>query len=222
VDNGIDKEIVSVQNEAGGRGGIYGDCSRLNFSPDKTKLLHIATWLRTGLDFTIYVYDLNGTLLDKVDDATKPVWKDNNTIVYEASNVNGTSGLFARNIQAKSSASVDGTVDNAYEGRILDGKLVYWELIKTGNKGNGKVHTYTFVDKKDQVLQGYFSNAKWLFEDVLSMQKTRQSTQEEIDMVESITGQFGLTQENFFIRDISANTDVDTGKTYELVTYYSE
>jgi len=70
-------------NEGYGRGGYVEDSSVLAFSPDGTYIMHIATSSPRNLgDFRVYVYDLSGTRVTEIPDATQPVWISDTEILY--------------------------------------------------------------------------------------------------------------------------------------------
>lgn len=221
-EDGNHKELVNFEvPNLGGRGGVLGDSSRLEFSPDQTKLLHIDTGAtrKDGeniSEFVIYVFDLEGKQLDKVEDATQPVWKDDTTIVYRTL-VGGEDTnelLFERDIiKGKSTLlksacpplydknGVSIPYDGPYDPLVLGDRLIYWGIYSEAFN-YGKSYIYDISEDKRTELAGNIAYVIWLSESEIIYAKTVEPSGAQ-SSYEILTN---FEVEGYYVRDL------DTGK----------
>ncbi|MFH1544326.1 MAG: hypothetical protein ABIE03_07430 [Patescibacteria group bacterium] len=161
------EEILKEWNEESyGRGIMLYDNSRLRFSPDGENLLHMSTISRSGMDFNVYVLDLEGKLLDTIHNATFPVWKTNGEILYVAYDQAGMvdddkRGVFVRDIETQKSTKLQNAFPSAY---VENSTVSYpftggYDLVYSENKlycwgvfveGLGFGHSYIYDFEKDE------------------------------------------------------------------------
>ncbi|MDD3648280.1 MAG: hypothetical protein PHS44_07345 [Candidatus Dojkabacteria bacterium] len=169
VKDAQEQKLKEWDEETYGRGIMLYDNSRLRFSPDGDKLLHISTISRSGMDFSVYIFDLEGKLLDSIDNATFPTWKSNSEILYMSYdmliNDDSKRGLFVRDVEAKKSSKVDGAFPSMYiEGTsvsypftggydlIYSGdKTYYWGIFVDG-LNSGHSYIYDFQTNLNELL----------------------------------------------------------------------
>lgn len=216
VQNKGTSKIVASSSYIGGRGGMSGDNMRISFSPDKDRFFYINTAGKTGVDFTVYVYDAKGAQIDKITKATMPDWYDNNTIIYNG-RITGQAGLYQRNLATKTSTKLANAGKTNYDIQIIGDQLLYWE-----DKGIGILHHYNLKTQTDQILVSDAKHPLWLNSEELIYTKTRKCQGDECDAPypdEGMEKAFRLLNQSTSQDD---KVDLVINKNYYLTTWWSQ
>jgi hypothetical protein len=218
VSKGIEKEIVSFDYQSFGRGGMLGDASYLRFSPNKDKILQIDTAGRTGIDMTVYVYDLEGKLVDQIEDATFPLWKDNTTIVYKTTSDSKFSLYSEDTLQKKSTPLNTGELNKGrysgeYNLKIANNKLLSWgfdaEDKVNGYPATGIINLYNFENNTftyQLIVNGMYPI--WLNKNEMIYAKTEACKEPQCQQIaDTIEGQTGLTIEGYYVYNLETKKE---------------
>ncbi len=117
--------LVDLSMEAYGRGGFAEDSSKIEFSPDGTRLFHIATSSpRSPMDFTTHIYNTTtGAELAVIENSTQPDWLDNQRVIFRRYDADASSenGLYVYTIGSGAETKFAGTPTTAYRPELLPG-----------------------------------------------------------------------------------------------------
>ncbi len=126
VQDGRNKIVLkTIEDAMGGRGGSREDSRAIKFSPSSNKVFYIDTAPPdTGVDYTVYIYDLKTNQKLEIAEATQPAWLSDNEIVYRDIN---DQVLKVYNLGTQSSQSLPGAKQDAFYPQVLknSGKILY-------------------------------------------------------------------------------------------------
>jgi len=232
-DEGNETLIDTIDQLALGRGGIMEDCMRLRFSPDGKKLFYINTAGQIGIDFTVYVYG-NGSKICEIENATMPVWKDNNSIVYVYINSNNAADIgkiYEMNLTSLEFAELQGAYpgssinfSGSFDTTYYDGRVIYWGVLEDV-ESEGKVQDYDFRLNTLFTKDGSWIRPVVLSEDEFILTKTIPATLEEAMMPDSFENLTGLSIEGVYVLNVNTEveTEIDVDSQYLLagvITWY--
>jgi len=123
------------------------DFSDIKISPDKKSFIFVKTNSDSGFNFTSYVLDLNGEVIDEIFDATMPEWIDKNTIVFRKYSNSEAGYLYTRDITKKETELLSSTSVSAYSPIFFDNNIYYWTTEDTGI-----LYQYNLTNKKSEEL----------------------------------------------------------------------
>jgi len=217
-DNGEETLIDSYDQVPGGRGGIMEDCIRLRFSLNGEKLFYINTTGQKGLDFTVYVYGV-GNKICEIEDATMPIWKGNNSIVYvyvsqnDSTNIGKLYEMDLTNLEFEeiegAYPSSSGNFTGSYDTSFYDNRIIYWGVLDD-EYSEGKVQDYNFKTKDLYTNDGSWIRPVVLSESEFILSKTTPASEQETAMPDSFENLTGLSIDGNYILNI------DTGEKTEI------
>lgn len=215
---GEKKTIEEIRGEPYGRGGYIEDSDKLAFSPDGTKIIHIATSSpRNGQDFNVYVFDLHGNSLARIENATQPAWLDNKMVIFRRKG----EGLFGFDIFSKREKKFEGTSNNAYNPRVLRGlsKVVYWV-----NEGNGQVWFLDALTGKNEMLLNNASDPLWISKEEILVSENRKCLEDDPcmwrDFVSTAISVFNISSKSK-TKLFESEDGIGGGNILYDVTYYN-
>lgn len=140
------------------RRSFIEDDQQLTFSPNKQHLYYINTQGKEGFDFTIYVYDVTGSELDIIEEATMPAWLDDETILYRAYSNSSAGNFYKRDIEKRMSDKLI-TPSAVYSPQVWDKKVLYWEAGSTGS-----TYVYNLSTGRNGLIDKNTAFGVWLSE----------------------------------------------------------
>jgi hypothetical protein len=208
------EDIVSIPQNPAGRGGFIEDDVQLRFSPNAEKFYYIYTGGDDGFDFSVYVYDLEGALVDEIEDATKPYWVDDATIVYRSYSNEAAGYLYQRDLNTNLSEKLEQSTQSGYDPRVLDQRIVYWEA-----SGTGKTYLYDLESDSNEAFDGDTAFAFWLTEDEVIAAKTRACGASECQMPGMTEMETQFLAEDFYIFNLETSEETKIELDAELLRY---
>lgn len=221
VDNGIENEMSSVARQVTGRGGFIEDDFQLRFSPNNEKLFYINTGGGNGMDFNVYLYDPNGGLLATIQNATKPAWIDNDTIVYRKYSSSSPGFLYMYDLDSRTSTKITESTENAYDPKVLGMNLVFWDRDTQGTS-----FIYDYANMEINTISDLAIFPLWLSQDEVIIEKTRACSAGECDMPDSLEYELNLVTDSYAVHnlDTDAETVINIDNSYlqnGIITWYN-
>lgn len=216
-----EKEIVEIEIFETGRREFIEDDMQLKFSPNHDRIYYINTSAGTGFNFSINVYDLEGNLLDQIEDATMPVWKDNNKIIYRRYSNSETGYLYLRDVTKKHSSNLKQSAEAAYNPKALEESVLYWEAT-----GLGKSYLY-YLQRNTTILLGDSTAFPiWLSKEEIIFAKTRKCKIAECEIQNNIEFDTQFVVEEYFVHNMKSENEtkinIDTRYLKRgIVTWYN-
>lgn len=197
-----EKEIAEIEIFETGRREFIEDDMQLRFSPNHNRIYYINTSAGTGFNFSINVYDLEGNLLDQIENATMPVWKDNNKLIYRRYSNSETGYLYLRDVIKKQSSNLKQSAEAAYNPEALEESVLYWEA-----SGLGKSYLY-YLQRNTTILLGDSTAFPvWLSKEEIIFAKTRKCKIAECEIQNSIEFDTQFVVEEYFVHDIKSENE---------------
>lgn len=221
IDKNIPKIITGFKIPDIKRDDFIEDDNKLVFSPDGSKLLYINTNSQTGFDFTTYIYDLNNSEVHTIYDATKPTWKDNQTIIYRKYSNSEAGPLYQYHLGNKQSEKLVNMLSASYDPNVLGKNLVFWEA-----SSRGKSYLYDLYMKKQVKIADESAYPIWLSNSEIIIAKTRkcevnectEQGKEEYESQLKITGYALFNLETSETIDIKlSENDIEDG----MITWFN-
>jgi hypothetical protein len=217
-----DSKIVDLEPQLVGRGGFLADTSRLRFSPNGESILHIDTSSCDGMNFTLYVYDLEGNEVDEVEGVTFPAWKDDETVVYRTFSMDPIiedelGGIYERDVELQQSTKVSDAYAYPDENPAFNGgynldmfkdRVIYWGI--SGPTSVGYSYYYDFSEEAIEEANTDAVYPVWLSSDEIIFAATRAATEDEYMIPDSFSGLTELSIDEFDILDLT------TGETTKI------
>lgn len=197
-DNNVKKIERFPPNVKGDRGIFIEDSSKLIFSPEKDRLAYIDTTAGRGFNFTVYIYDVNGGIVDKIVDATMPVWKDKDTIIYRRYANNDAGYLYKRDLVKKESSRITYSHEASYDPVIQGNFLVWWEM-----GGSGNTYVYDVTKSKGELLEQGSAYPVWIGKNEIMYAKTRECGQEECMDPGTIDLETQFLVEDYYVKNLT-------------------
>lgn len=207
-----DNQLRSITLPSGGRGGFIEDDSQLKFSPEGDKLFFINTGARSGMDFNVDIFDLEGELIDKIRDATMPAWLDNDSIVYRQYSNDDAGYLYIRDLNTKESEKIEKSKIAAYNPKVNNDKIAFWEA-------NGLGNTYVIDTAQNELTTISEDSAYilWLSEREVIFAKTRACTENECQSPESMEYFNQFVVDKYFIYDLNTKKEAEISVSNEFL-----
>ncbi|MBN2016338.1 hypothetical protein JW766_05940 [Candidatus Dojkabacteria bacterium] len=221
VNNEVTNQIASIYTERNNRKTFVEDSQQLQFSPENKRILYLNTLGNQGFDFTLYVYDLSGTEIDRIDDATTPTWADEDTIVYRRYANIDSGALYFRDISVKRSFKMRNTAFASYDPKSFNSNLIYWEA-----SNFGRSHIYDREKNSDELLKERTAFPIWLSQDEVILAQTRECKPNECSIPNTLEFENQFRIEEFFIHNLinQEETKIDIEPEYlqnGIVTWYN-
>ncbi len=125
TDGSSTRLLVDLENTPYGRGGFVEDSSKLEFSPDGSRLFHISTGSpRAIVDLTTHIYNAStGEELAVIENSTQPDWLDDQRIVFRRYDADASSenGLYVYIVGSGRETKFSGVTETAYRPEVLPG-----------------------------------------------------------------------------------------------------
>jgi len=179
------------------------DDSQLRFSPNSDKLYHIYTQAKSGFDFNIYIYDLEGNLMHEIQNATNPSWRTNDSIIYRNYSNDLSGYLYERVLSSNKASRIERSVEDAYGAKVSSGNLLYWEA-----RGRGRSHIYEFDKRYNRLLMADAAFPVWLSEDEVIFARTRKCEVGECNSPGTLEYEVQFVVDAFYVKKLSSDEEV--------------
>jgi len=194
--------LFSYEVNATSRLPFIEDDREIAFSPSGQHLYYIDTIGKSGFDFTVYVFDVTGTKLDEVTEATMPVWLSDDEIIYRRYSNSDPGHLYKRNIEQRMSDELM-TPNAAYEPQVAGKKMVYWEA-----SGSGGTYVYNLGTGRNAQIDKNTAFPIWISDSELIYAKVRECQEGEC-VIGTVDNETQFTPYQYALKNI--NTEISEG-----------
>lgn len=172
ANDGDIKKLIDLSAEGYGRGGFIEDSREIEFSPSGNYFFLISTALpplESFSAFAVHGYDsVSGQEIFTIQNATMPVWLDNQKIVFRKyiSNNNHQNGIYIYDIATKEEKKIVEIPADSYQPSVIpDGKIVFW------TNSDKNLWIYNLENKEKRLLVDKAISGFWVSPTMIAYEK---------------------------------------------------